>query len=112
MFAGPVNIDPLRSFRIYRISRLNRFYDSIDGDWAWEDVRGVGNEIRVFPIPKRPQTWVFSMFAVGTQLGLGLVEEKVTVRHKSKNKLIFHIKFLYFEENHLFLKVKVFQLGH
>ncbi|XP_069194402.1 CD109 antigen isoform X2 [Procambarus clarkii] len=73
----PVVEDPLREFRLRRLSRLHRFYDPDDGDWAWKDVRGYGSEIQVFPIPKRPQTWVVSMFAVGKETGLGLLEEKI-----------------------------------
>ncbi|XP_045132663.1 CD109 antigen-like [Portunus trituberculatus] len=73
----PVEVDPMKDFRLYRLSRLNRFYDPIDGDWAWQDVRGLGSEIQVFPIPKRPQTWVVSMFAVGKELGLGVMQEKI-----------------------------------
>ncbi|XP_050702984.1 LOW QUALITY PROTEIN: CD109 antigen-like [Eriocheir sinensis] len=73
----PIDIDPLKTFRLYRISRLHRFYDPDDGDWAWRDVRGLGTEIQVFPIPKRPQNWVLSMFAVGKELGLGLLQEKI-----------------------------------
>lgn len=77
--SGPINVDPLLRFRINRISRLNRFYDPDDGDWAWADIQEEGNEIMVFPIPKRPQTWVVSMFSVGKELGLGLLEEKIQV---------------------------------
>ncbi|KAK8743670.1 hypothetical protein OTU49_001200, partial [Cherax quadricarinatus] len=73
----PVVEDPLREFRLRRLSRLHRFYDPDDGDWAWMDVRGVGREIQVFPIPKRPQNWVVSMFAVGKETGLGILEEKI-----------------------------------
>ncbi|KAF2360648.1 Alpha-macroglobulin receptor-binding [Trinorchestia longiramus] len=74
----PIDIDPLRNFRIYRLSRIWRFYDPIHGDWAWRDVRKEGSEIQVFPIPKRPQTWVVNMFAVGKNKGLGLLQEKIT----------------------------------
>ncbi|KAG7158739.1 C-type lectin-like 8, partial [Homarus americanus] len=42
----PVNVDPLREFRIKRLSRLHRFYDPDHGDWAWLDIRGVGTEIQ------------------------------------------------------------------
>lgn len=73
-------VDPLWEFRLNRLSRMHRFYDPEDGDWAWQDIRGVGREIQVFPIPKRPQTWVVSMFAVGKETGLGLLEEKIQVR--------------------------------
>ena len=80
LFSGPVNIDPLLKFRLNRISRLARFYDSIDGDWAWKDQRRFGSEIMVFPIPKRPQTWVVSVFGVGKTKGLGIIQEKIAVR--------------------------------
>lgn len=73
----PIDIDPMKKFRLYRLSRMNRFYDPIDGDWAWQDVRGLGTEIQVLAIPKRPQTWVVSMFAVGKELGLGVLQEKI-----------------------------------
>ncbi|KAB7501148.1 Antigen [Armadillidium nasatum] len=75
----PINIDPWKSFRLYRISRLFRFYDPDDGDWAWRDTRSFGSEIQVFPIPKRPQNWVYSMFAVGKELGLGIMPGKIQV---------------------------------
>lgn len=77
--AGPIKLDPLWKFRLNRMSRLSRFYDVVDGDWAWADIKEEGNEIKVFPIPKRPQTWVVSMFAVGKELGLGLLQEKIQV---------------------------------
>ncbi|KAL7648240.1 UNVERIFIED_CONTAM: hypothetical protein RMT77_000143 [Armadillidium vulgare] len=73
----PINIDPWKSFRLYRISRLFRFYDPDDGDWAWRDTRSFGSEIQVYPIPKRPQNWVYSMFAVGKELGLGIMPGKI-----------------------------------
>lgn len=73
----PLKIDPLWDYRLNRLSRMHRFYDPEDGDWAWEDIRGVGREIQVFAIPKRPQTWVVSMFAVGKETGLGLLQEKI-----------------------------------
>nr|XP_045602144.1 CD109 antigen-like [Procambarus clarkii] len=73
----PVVADPLREYRLQRLSRLHRFYDPEDGDWAWQDLRRVGREIRVFPFPKRPQRWVVSMFAVGKETGLGILEEKI-----------------------------------
>ncbi|KAK8743475.1 hypothetical protein OTU49_001098 [Cherax quadricarinatus] len=73
----PVVVDPLREYRIMRLSRLHRFYDPEKGDWAWQDLRRVGREIRVFTFPKRPQTWVVSMFAVGKKTGLGIMEEKI-----------------------------------
>ncbi|XP_069981512.1 CD109 antigen [Penaeus vannamei] len=73
----PIIVDPLLRFRINRISRLNRFYDPEDGDWAWADIQEEGNEIMVLSIPKRPQTWVVSMFSVGKESGLGLLEEKI-----------------------------------
>ncbi|XP_076035144.1 CD109 antigen-like [Oratosquilla oratoria] len=73
----PRQRDPLKDFRIHRLSRLHRFYDPDDGDWAWRHVTSVGAEIQVFPIPKRPQTWVVSMFAMGTESGLGIMEEKI-----------------------------------
>lgn len=77
--SGPIIVDPLLRFRINRISRLNRFYDPEDGDWAWADIQEEGNEIMVLSIPKRPQTWVVSMFSVGKESGLGLLEEKIQV---------------------------------
>ena len=58
---------------------MNRFYDPIEGDWAWRDVRQEGAEIQVFPIPKRPQNWVVNMFSVGKNLGLGLLPETIAV---------------------------------
>ena len=66
---------------------MYRFYDSEWGDWAWRDQRKLGSEIQVFPIPKRPQTWVVSIFAVGKKKGLGLIKEKITVS-------IFNIHFI------------------
>ncbi|KAK4320554.1 hypothetical protein Pmani_008591 [Petrolisthes manimaculis] len=70
----PVNVDPLRQFRLYRISRLFRFYDPGEGDWGFQDTTGLGNEIQVWEIPKRPQNWVMSIFAVGKELGLGILD--------------------------------------
>ncbi|XP_068231654.1 CD109 antigen-like [Palaemon carinicauda] len=73
----PIKVDPLRDFHLHRISRIHRFYDPGDGDWAWQNIRKEGSEIQVFPIPKRPQNWVLSMFAVGKEKGLGLLQEKI-----------------------------------
>lgn len=79
MFSGPPNIDPWKQFRMHRMSRVMRFYDMKRGDWAWHEIRRVGREIEVYNIPKRPQNWVFSVFAVGKQTGLGILMEKVKV---------------------------------
>lgn len=64
---------------MHRVSRLYQFYDPQDGDWAWHDIRKVGREIAVLDIPKRPQNWFFSVFAVGKETGLGILMEKVKV---------------------------------
>ncbi|KAB7495813.1 Antigen, partial [Armadillidium nasatum] len=71
----PVNIDPWLQFRLYRISRISRFYDAETGDWAWLNLREGGGEIVECDIPETPQTWVFSVFAVGVYSGLGLREK-------------------------------------
>ncbi|CAG0890979.1 unnamed protein product [Darwinula stevensoni] len=70
-------MDDLRDFRLQRNNRLWRFYDAEYGDWAWTEVKSVGNEIFPVQVPKRPEVWMMSVFAVGKEKGLSIMQHPI-----------------------------------
>lgn len=72
--------EKLRVFRVHRRSRNEQYYDTTEGDWAWLEFNTDDDDFIMAEIPNRPSFWTVSSFAVHPRLGLGILDEAITIQ--------------------------------